>query len=110
MIAQFEDIEFKPTFWVRESSSANAELDIVLSYKGMLIPIEIKSGKQGRLRSMHQFIERTQAPFAIRFYAGDFSIESAVTPSGVPYQLMNIPYYLVTKLGDYIDYFFKQTQ
>lgn len=110
LIAQFEDIEFKPTFWVRESSSANAELDIVLSYKGMLIPVEIKSGKQGRLRSMHQFIERTQAPFAIRFYAGDFSIESAVTPSGVPYQLMNIPYYLVTKLGDYIDYFFKQTQ
>jgi len=105
LIAQYDDVEYKPSFWVRESSSANAELDVVLSHKGMLIPVEIKSGKQGRLRSMHQFVERTQARFAIRFYAGDFSIESAVTPSGISYTLINIPYYLVTKLEAYIDYF-----
>lgn len=32
-----------------------------------LCPIEIKSGKTGSLKSLHQFLERVDHPYAVRF-------------------------------------------
>ncbi len=96
----------KPNFWVREKKQASSEVDLVISYKDKLMPIEIKSGKEGKLRSLHQFIDSVEHPYAIRMYAGEFSVEQHKTPMGKkPYLLMNLPYYLGTKLMDYISYF-----
>ena len=95
----------KPNFWVREKRQATSEVDLVISHKGKVIPIEIKSGSTGSLKSLHQFMERTSHPYAIRMYAGEFSIEKTKTPGGTPYILMNLPYYLGTKIPEYIDYF-----
>ena len=67
-----------------------------------MLKIEIKSGKQGTLRSLHQFVERSNHPYAIRMYAGKFSIEHHITPGGKPYKLMNLPYFLVSKIEDYL--------
>ncbi|XOV66471.1 MAG: ATP-binding protein [Fluviicola sp.] len=96
-----------PNFWVREKKFSSAEVDIVIQHKGLVFPIEIKSGKSGTLKSLHQFIEAANHPYAIRMYAGEFSIESHSTDSGKSYFLMNLPYYLGTKLFDYLDYFMK---
>jgi hypothetical protein len=71
----------------------------------MVIPIEIKSGKEGKLKSLHQFIEAAPHPYAVRMYAGTFGIEEHKTKSDKRYFLMNMPYYLSTKLYDYLDYF-----
>ncbi|MDD4217728.1 MAG: DUF4143 domain-containing protein, partial [Bacteroidales bacterium] len=95
----------KPIFWVREKTQASAEVDLIIPYKDMLIPVEIKSGSTGSLKSLHQFIDRTDHPYAVRMYAGKFVVENAVTPAGKPYLLMNLPYYLGTMLKLYIEYF-----
>jgi uncharacterized protein len=95
----------KPNFWVREKRQASSEIDLVISHKNLVIPIEIKSGSTGSLKSLHQFIERTNHPYAVRMYAGAFGIEKTKTPGGTPYLLMNLPYYLGTKIYEYIDYF-----
>lgn len=96
----------KPHFWVRDKSQASAEIDIVVPYKDMLIPIEVKSGKVGTLKSLHEFVERVEHSFAIRMYAGKFSIEEHKTPNlKKTYFLMNLPYYLGTKLDAYMSYF-----
>jgi len=95
----------KPTFWVREKSQSSAEVDLLFPYRNMIIPVEIKSGSHGTLRSLHQFIEQTNHPYAVRMYAGEFFIEQAKTPSGKPYILMNIPYYLSTELEKYLQFF-----
>lgn len=95
----------KPAFWVRDKKQASSEVDLILTYHNKLIPIEIKSGSAGTLRSLHQFVERTDHPYAIRLYAGAFTIEKAKTPGGVSYLLMNMPYYLGTKLPDYTNFF-----
>ncbi len=95
----------KPNFWVREKKQASSEVDLVFTYKDKIIPIEIKSGSFGTLKSLHQFVERSNHPYAVRLYAGEFKIERAKTPGGVPYLLMNLPYYLGTKIPEYIDYF-----
>lgn len=95
----------KPCFWVRDRSGSSAEIDLLINYKNLLIPIEIKSGKSGRLRSLHQFIDTCKHPYAIRLFAGKFSIENHVTPSGTPYYLMNLPYYCTTQIEEYIGVF-----
>lgn len=98
---------YEPHFWVREEKDTSSEVDLVYQYRKYIVPIEVKSGKQGKLRSLHQFIERANHPYAIRMHAGQFSIEKVNTPNGVPYLLMNMPYYLATKTPEYIDYFIK---
>lgn len=95
----------KPNFWVREKTQASSEVDLVYTYKDKVIPIEVKSGATGSLKSLHQFIERTNHPYAIRIYAGEFKIEETKTPNGTAYFLMNMPYYLGTKIPEYIAYF-----
>jgi predicted AAA+ superfamily ATPase len=96
---------YEPNFWVREEKDTSSEVDLVYHFGKYIIPIEIKSGKQGKLRSLHQFIERVDHPYAIRMHAGQFNVEKVNTPNGVPYLLMNMPYYLATKIPEYIDYF-----
>jgi predicted AAA+ superfamily ATPase len=95
----------KPNFWVREKKQSSAEVDLVVQYKNTIIPIEVKSGKEGTLKSLHQFIEAADHPYAIRMYAGEFRIEEHTTRGGKKYFLMNMPYYLGTKLKEYIGYF-----
>lgn len=95
----------KPNFWVREKAQSNAEVDLLYSYKNMAIPIEIKSGSTGTLRSLHQFIEVSDHNFAVRMYGGPFSVEAAVTPNKKAYRLLNLPYYLGTSLPAYIEWF-----
>lgn len=95
----------KPNFWVRDKSQSSAEVDLVIPYGKLLIPIEIKSGSTGTLRSLHQFVNKAKHPFAIRIYGGEFKIENSKTPTGKPYYLMNLPYYLGTLLNEYIEFF-----
>lgn len=96
-----------PHFWVREKKQASSEVDLVYAIDEKVIPIEIKSGSTGSLKSLHQFIERTNHPYAVRIYAGEFEILEATTPNGTPYLLMNLPYYLGTLIPEYLAYFIK---
>ena len=95
----------KPIFWVREKNQSSAEVDLVVQFNKMVIPIEIKSGKEAKMKSLHQFIEAAPHPYAVRMYAGKFSIDEHATRSGKKYFLMNLPYYLSTKLTEYLSYF-----
>lgn len=97
-----------PNFWVREKAQSNAEVDLLYAYKQLVIPIEIKSGSSGTLKSLHQFIEAADHPYAIRMYAGAFKVEQAMMPNKKPYLLMNLPYYAGTALPRYIEWFVQQ--
>lgn len=107
VMAQYKSPLYKPMFWVREKANSNAEVDLVVQMGKHLIPIEVKSGKQGRLRSLHEFMDRTGHPYAIRLLANHLSIEQAKTPKGTPYYLMNLPYYLACKLPKYAEWFMR---
>ena len=92
----------------QEKAQSNAEVDLLYAYNKWVIPIEIKSGNTGSLKSLHQFIEAVDHPYAIRMYAGAFKLEKAVTPNKKPYLLMNLPYYAGTSLPRYIEWFVQQ--
>jgi predicted AAA+ superfamily ATPase len=97
-----------PNFWVREKTQSSAEVDLLYSHQGIVVPIEIKSGSTGSLKSLHQFIDASDHPYAIRMYAGSFNLERAVTPARKPYLLLNLPYYLGTMLSHYAGWLIKQ--
>lgn len=98
----------KLNFWVREKSQSSAEVDLLFTHQNLVIPIEIKSGKTGSLKSLHQFIDAADHHFAIRMYAGVFKIEKTKTPNQKPYILMNLPYYTGTFLPQYVEWFVQQ--
>jgi len=85
------------SFWTREKDS-DAEVDYIIPFKGKVIPIEVKAGKAGRLRSLHQFMDRTEHKFAVRFYAGEKSIEQTKTIKGKKFTLINLPHYCAGRL------------
>jgi uncharacterized protein len=96
---------FKLNFWTKEKKESNAEIDFILPYEGLIIPIEVKTGASGRLRSLHQFIDISPHPFAVRVYSGKLSIDKDKTINGKSYYLLNLPFYLLGKLEEYIGWF-----
>lgn len=89
-------------FWVREKKTATAEVDYVYPFEAQLIPIEVKSGKEGTLRSLHLFMDQASHKIALRFYAGRLQLTEAVTPEGKSYHLLSLPYYLASQTEKYI--------
>lgn len=104
LISIYNTTAHMPNFWVREKAQSSAEVDLLYPHRGIVIPIEIKSGSTGSLKSLHQFIEASDHPYAIRMYAGSFGIERAITRNKKPYLLLNLPYYLGTSLPLYAEW------
>lgn len=104
LMISYNDRAYKPHFWVREKANSSSEVDLVLRHGKYIFPIEVKSGPQGRLRSLHQFMDRANHPYAIRFLRNNFSVERYTTLAGTPYFLMNLPYFLMGQIREYADY------
>jgi predicted AAA+ superfamily ATPase len=94
--------QHKPVFWVREKRQAPAEVDFVLQHGSLAVPIEVKAGAKGTLKSLHQFINRCPHGFAVRLYAGPLEVVRTKTPEGKAFSLLNLPYCLAGKLRAYI--------
>ncbi len=104
LIAQTSNVRFKPHFWVRENANSNAEVDIVIKHKEKILPIEIKSGAKGRLRSLHEFIDRTDHTIGVRLLANKIQIDSSKTRTNRAFTLLNLPYFLGSKVGEYVEW------
>ena len=80
MAEQFAGQEFAAAgndalyYWSREEKSSTAEVDYLLSHNGQIIPVEIKSGAAGRLRSLHLLLENyTNCPYGIVLSGASFA-------------------------------------
>jgi len=65
-------------YWAREAKNSNAELDYLIQKDGKAIPIEVKSGSTGRLRSMHMFMEKYQVRQGIKVSQAPFDSENQI--------------------------------
>jgi uncharacterized protein len=95
-------------FWVREKPTATAEVDYVYPFEGKLIPVEVKSGKEGTLKSLHLFMDLAPHNMALRFYSGKVHLSRSVTQAGKEYHLLSLPYYLVSQIEKYMLWFEEQ--
>jgi len=92
----------KPDFWVRELSQSQAEVDFLIPWNSSVVPVEVKSGKTGALRSLHSFIDASDCDLAVRLYAGKPGWQSIETTAGKPYRLLNLPYFLAARIKGYL--------
>ena len=53
-------------YWSRQAKSSSAEVDYLIEHKGMIYPLEVKSGKAGKLKSLQIFIEEKKSSFGIK--------------------------------------------
>ena len=98
------------SFWVRDKTTSNAKVDYLFLFDGKLIPIEVKSGAEGSLKSLHLYMDLAPHTMAVRFYSGPLAVNKLSTPSGKSFHLLNLPYYLVSMLEEYLSWFDQQLQ
>jgi predicted AAA+ superfamily ATPase len=93
----------KRFFWVREKPTATAEIDFILPYKSLFIPIEVKAGKSGRLRSLHYYMNQSSIDVAVRIGSSPYSIEDIETHEGKKFQLIHLPFYMICVIEKIIE-------
>lgn len=59
-------------YWQREAKNSNAEVDYIVQRQRDIIPLEIKSGKKGSMKSLFLFLEEKKRPFGIRLSLENF--------------------------------------
>ena len=66
-------------FWAREERSSQAEVDFLIASGSKVLPIEIKSGSSGSLKSLNLFLDsHRQSPLGVRLYGGPHLRETRV--------------------------------
>ncbi len=103
LLASKFSISNKLNFWLRNKKESDAEVDYILPWHGKLIPIEVKSGAIGKLRSLHQFMDQAPHNLAVRVWQGEYLLQKAKTIAGKDFTLLNLPFYLVHRIERELD-------
>jgi uncharacterized protein len=87
-------------YWTREARNANAEVDFVISHGQDILPIEVKAGKSGTLRSTFQFVREKKRERAVRLYMGSPALEAVRLPGeeAMSVSLLSLPLYACGQL------------
>ena len=85
--------------WMRQKHNTSAEVDFLIQAGINIVPIEVKAGKTGTLKSLHVFVSEKKRDFAIRFNADIPSVlDMKTSVAGKPthdFRLLSLPLYLV---------------
>jgi len=87
-------------FWVRNKKDSDAEVDFVLQQDSKVIPIEVKSGHNAKLKSLHLFMDEAPHDIAVRVWSQPFFIDEVTTQKGKKFRLINLPFYYVGVLEE----------
>ena len=76
-------------FWARQARGSNAEVDFLIEIEGMPIPVEVKAGTRGSLKSMRLFLkEYPKTLLGVRYSMHELSYFD---------QILSIPLYMVNE-------------
>ncbi len=84
--------------WIREKRNANAEVDYVLSFGETIVPVEVKAGTTGSLKSLHVFLSEKQRGSALRLNSDLPSLvrgRVAMSQGPLSFELLSLPLYMV---------------
>ena len=105
---RFEGLEPPDLFyWLREGKTGNAEVDFVTSTGKTIVPIEVKAGKSGTIKSLQQFAIDKKATLTCRFDLNPPNVQELSYRARqkqqvqtVNYKLLSLPLYLVDVMHD----------
>lgn len=93
--------------WMRTVSGSSSEIDYVMQHNNKVIPIEIKAGTTGSLKSLHYFMGLKGFDFAVRInsdYPSEVNVDVKNTVGEiVQYKLLSLPFYLIGQIHRLID-------
>lgn len=92
------DVGLKRNYWMRNKRGSTAEVDFIIVFDGKIIPVEVKSGHNAHLKSIHQFMIETNHDIAIRIWSGSQSVDKVKTLNGKEFRLINLPFYMISAL------------
>ena len=91
-------------FWVRDKKGSTAEVDFVWQHHASIVPIEVKSGTNAHLRSLHSFMDTADSTdIAVRIWPGQYSIDEVKAPNGKTFRLINLPFYYTGMIDKILD-------
>jgi len=92
-------------YWLREGKQGNAEVGFVQQFGNEIVPIEVKAGTSGSLKSLLQFLAVLEAKIGVRFDINqpsqmkfDHKVSTKKGLQGISGKLLSLPSYLVEQL------------
>ncbi len=100
-LSQFED---PALFYWQRTDGRQGEIDYIIQHGNKIIPIEVKSGAAGAMKSLHQFMYDKQLDLAVRCDLNPMSIQKievkTTTGNPVSYNLISVPLYLAERIPE----------
>jgi uncharacterized protein len=81
-------------YWHKEQSQGSAEIDYLIQYKNHIIPLEVKAGKSGRLKSLQIFMHEKNNPIGIKISQDIFYYDG---------KILSLPLYMIADLSRLLD-------
>jgi len=94
-LLNYQDCYTQPSlyYWVREAKNSSAEVDYVIPCCSKAIPIEVKSGKTGTLKSIHLFLKKANLSVGVKI---------SLLPYDNTLPVISIPFYAIKKIPELI--------
>lgn len=94
-------------YWISTEKFASAEVDYVIQHGIKLVPVEVKAGTTGTLKSLHRFMLLKERSLAVRINSALPLISQVdvkdTLGNPVKYELRSIPFYLIGELHRLLD-------
>jgi predicted AAA+ superfamily ATPase len=84
-------------YWLRDGSAGNAEVDFLIQVGRNVVPVEVKSGKSGSLKSLLQFVRANNVELGCRFdlnMPSSQNVSHGVGGEAISFRLVSLPLYL----------------
>lgn len=89
----------------RTGPNANAEVDYLWAYQDRVVPVEVRAGTSGSLKSLHVFLAEKGRDLAVRLNLDKPSVGSFTATVGgrhgtqtLTYTLLSLPLYLASEI------------
>ena len=86
-------------YWVREKKGSLAEVDYLIAEGPRIVPVEVKAGKRGTLKSLQIFIQEKRPGMCVRFNSETPSFFEGLTTlpdrQNTPFRLLSLPLCMV---------------
>lgn len=89
-------------YWENTAKGASAEVDFITTYKNSVMPIEIKSGTSGKMKSLRLFITSRNLPGGIRSSLENFTTLD-ISDGGINRTIHIIPLYALYNFRNILD-------
>jgi len=93
-------------YWVREERASGAEVDFIVTFGETIIPIEVKAGLSGSLKSLLQFVAQKKSRLCVRFDQHQPSqqdigheIKGGSGTIRVEFRFLSLPLYMIEELS-----------